>query len=98
MLMSSQQNRGQDCNIKIGIKSFENLLRSKYLGMTLINQNCIYEDIGSRLNSGNACYHSVQNSLYFHFMSKSITIKICKMIIVPVLYGSRILSVIKERM
>jgi len=96
--MSSQQNRGQDCNIKIGNKSFENVLRSRYLGMTLTNQSCIYKDIGSRLNSGNACYHSVQNSSSFHFLSKSITSKICGMIIVPVLYGSGILSVIKGRM
>jgi hypothetical protein len=96
--MSSQQNRGQDCNIKVGNKSFENLLRSKYLGMTLTNQNCIYKDIKNRLNSGNACYYLVQNSSSFHFLSNSITLKICRMIIVPVLYGSGILSVIKERM
>jgi len=98
MLMFSQQNRGQECNIKIGNKSLENLLRSKYLGMTLTNQNCIYKHIRSRLNSGKACYHSVQNSSYFQFLSKSITIKICRMIIVPVLYGSGILSVVKGRM
>jgi hypothetical protein len=24
-------------------------------------QNCIHEEIKSRLNSGNACYHSVQS-------------------------------------
>lgn len=31
---------------------------AKYLGMTLTNQNLIYEEIKSRLNSGDACYHS----------------------------------------
>jgi hypothetical protein len=32
----------------------------KYLGTTVTNQNLIQEDIERRLNSGNACYHSVQ--------------------------------------
>jgi hypothetical protein len=31
--------------------------------MTLTNQNDIHYEIKSRLNSGNACYHSVQNLL-----------------------------------
>jgi hypothetical protein len=35
----------------------------KYLGTTLTNQNSIQEEIKSRLKSGNACYHSVQNLL-----------------------------------
>jgi hypothetical protein len=29
--------------------------------MTVTNQNLIQEEIKRRLNSGNACYHSVQN-------------------------------------
>jgi hypothetical protein len=41
------------------------------------------------LNSNKACYHSVQNLLFFHLLSKNITIKILhKTIILPiVLYG-----------
>jgi hypothetical protein len=35
-----------------------------YLGMTITNQNLIQEEIKSRLNSGNACYHSAKNSLF----------------------------------
>jgi hypothetical protein len=31
--------------------------------MTVTNQNLIQEEIKRRLNSGNACYHSVQNLL-----------------------------------
>jgi len=38
----------------------------KYLGTTLTNQNSIQEEIKSRMKSGNACYHSVQN-LVFQF-------------------------------
>jgi hypothetical protein len=32
-----------------------------HVGMTLTNQNDIHDEMKSRLNSGNACYHSVQN-------------------------------------
>jgi len=32
--------------------------------MTVTNQNCIHEQINSRLNSVNACYHSVQCLLF----------------------------------
>jgi len=34
----------------------------KYFG-TLTNQNPVQEEIKSKLKSGNACYHSVQNLL-----------------------------------
>ena len=33
----------------------------KYLGMTLMNWDSIQKETKSRLKSGNACYHSVQN-------------------------------------
>jgi hypothetical protein len=36
---------------------------AKYLGMTLTNQNLIYKEIKSRLNSGDACCHSFHNIL-----------------------------------
>ncbi|PNF32087.1 hypothetical protein B7P43_G05552, partial [Cryptotermes secundus] len=35
----------------------------RYLGMTITNQNSIQVEIKRRLNSGNACYRSVQNLL-----------------------------------
>jgi hypothetical protein len=35
----------------------------RYLGTTVKNQNLIQEEIRRRLNSGNACYYSVQNLL-----------------------------------
>jgi hypothetical protein len=59
----------------------------KYLG-TITNQNCIHEEIKSRLNLGNASYYSVQNLLSSPFLSKNIKIIMYKSIILPsVLYG-----------
>jgi hypothetical protein len=60
----------------------------KYLGTTLTNQNSIHEEIKSRLKSGNACYHSVQNLLFSSLLSKNVKIKIYRTIMLPVvLYG-----------
>jgi hypothetical protein len=59
MLVSWDQNAGQNREIKIGNTSFENVAQFKYLGMTVTNQNLIQEEIKRRLNSGNAYYHSV---------------------------------------
>ena len=60
----------------------------KYLGTTLRNQNSIPEEIKSRLKSGNACCHSVQNRLSSRLLSKNLKIKIYRTIILPVvLYG-----------
>jgi hypothetical protein len=59
------------------------------------NQNLIQEEIKRRLNSGNACYHSVQNLLPFHLLSKNVKIRIYKTIILPVvLYGCETWSLI----
>jgi hypothetical protein len=88
MLVSRYQNAGQNREIKIGNKSFENVSQFKYLGTTVTNQNLIQEEIKGRLNSGNACYHSVQNLLSFCLLSKNVKVRIYKTIILPVvLYG-----------
>ena len=44
----------------------------------------IAEEIKSRLKSGNACYHSVQNLLSSRLLSKNLKIKIYRTIILPV--------------
>ena len=42
----------------------------------------------SRLRSGNACYHSVQNLLSSRLLSKNLNIKVYRTIILPIaLYG-----------
>jgi hypothetical protein len=56
----------------------------KYLGTTVTNQNLIQEEIKRRLNSGNACYHSVQNLLSSQLLSNNVKVRICKTIILPV--------------
>jgi hypothetical protein len=61
--MSRHQTAGQNRSTKVANKTFENVANFKYLGTTITNQNCFHEKIKSRLNSGNACYHAVQNHL-----------------------------------
>jgi hypothetical protein len=100
MLVSREQNAGQTREIKIGNRSFENVAQFKYLGMTVTNQNLIQEEIKRRLNSGNACYHSVKNLLPSCLLPKNIKVRIYKTIILPVvLYGSETwsLTVREER-
>jgi len=59
-----------------------------YLGTTFTNQSSMQEEIKSRLKSGNACYHLVQNLLYSSLLYKNLKIKICRTIMLPVvLYG-----------
>jgi hypothetical protein len=42
-------------------KSFKSVTENKYLENMATNQNCVHEEIKSRLNSGNACYNLIQN-------------------------------------
>ena len=70
--------------MKTDNSSFERVEEFKYLGKTLTNQSCIQEEIKGRLNSGNACYHSVQNLLSCSFQSKYLKIKIYRTIVLPV--------------
>jgi hypothetical protein len=73
MVMSHNQNAGQNHNIKSDNKSFEEVEEFIYLGTTLTNQNSIQEEIKSRLKSGNA-HHSEQDHLLSSLLSKNIAL------------------------
>jgi hypothetical protein len=90
MIMSHHPNSGQNQNTRIANESSENVAQFEHLGMTLTNQNDIHDEIKIRFNLGNPCYHSVQNLLSSHLISKNLKIKIYKTVILPaVLYGCK---------
>jgi hypothetical protein len=70
MLLSHHQNVGQNRDIKIVNRLFENVSLLKYLETTVTIKNFIQEEIKRRLISRNACYHSVQKLLSFCLPSK----------------------------
>jgi hypothetical protein len=78
MFISRHQTAGQSNYIRVANKSFEKVSYFKYLGSTLTDQNCIHEEITSRLNSGNVCYHAVQNLLTSRLLSINVKINIYK--------------------
>jgi hypothetical protein len=88
MLVPRHQNAGQNQDIQIANRMLEHVTQLKYLGTTATIQILIHEEIKRRLNSGNACYQSVQNRLSSCLLLKNVKIRICKTIILPVvLYG-----------
>jgi hypothetical protein len=90
MIISHHPNSGQKQNIRIANVLFQNVAKFKYSGMALTNENGDHDENMSRLHSGNACYHSVQNLLSSHHISTKLKIKIYKTVIFPVvLYGCK---------
>jgi len=88
MVMSRDQNAGRIHSVRTDNITFETMEEFKYLGTPLTNQNSVAEEMKSRLKSGNACYHSVQNRLSSRLLSKNLKIKIYRTVILPVvLYG-----------
>jgi ribosomal protein S2 len=83
-MLMSRKKEGKKHGIKIANRSFECVAKFKYLGTTLTDQNCMQEEIRRRLNSGNACYHSVQSLLSSRLLSRTVKVKIYKTIILPV--------------
>jgi hypothetical protein len=73
-LMSCSQKIGQKRSMKIAIRSFEDAAKFKYVGTTLTDQNCMQEEIKSRLNSGNAWYRSVHSLLSSSLLSGNLKI------------------------
>jgi hypothetical protein len=58
----------------------------KYLGTTVTDQNSIHEEIKSRINLGNNCYHVIQDLLSSRLVPTSVKIKMYKTIILPVVF------------
>ena len=83
IVMNRDQNAGRNHSIRLENSSCESVEDFKYLGTILTNQNCIQEEIKSRLLSENT-YHSVQKVLSSGFLSKNVKINI---ILPVVLYG-----------
>jgi len=73
--MSFHQNAGHHHDLLIGNKSFENVAKLKFLGTIIASHNFIHKEIKSKLNSGNACCHSVQNFLSSCLISDTLKIK-----------------------
>jgi hypothetical protein len=89
-MLMSRKKAGQKHSIKIANRSFEGLEKLGCFGTTLTEQNGMQEEIKSRLNSGNACYHSVQSLLSSRLLSRNVKVKTYKRTILPFdLYGSR---------
>jgi hypothetical protein len=65
---------GPNSDIKTGKRPFENVSQFKYLETTVTNLHLIHEDIKRGLNSGNTCYHSVQNLPSSRLLSKNVKI------------------------
>jgi hypothetical protein len=84
VLMPRYHETGQKHSIQIAIRSFADVAKFKYLGTTLTDQNCMHEEIKSRLNLGNAYCHSVQRLLSARLLSMNVKVKIYKTIILPV--------------
>jgi hypothetical protein len=55
VLLTYQQNAGQNCDIKKAKRFSENVSQFNNLGTTVRSQNLIQEEIKRVLNSGNAC-------------------------------------------
>jgi hypothetical protein len=97
MIMCRHSNSGQNQNIRIANEWFQKVAKFRYLGKTLTNQNGIHDEIKSRLNSGNACYYSLQNILSSRLISENLKTKMYKTVILTVvLFGCETLSLTLE--
>jgi hypothetical protein len=88
IVMSCQQNVGQNHYLLIVNTSFENMAKFKYeyLGTRVTNQNYVHEEIRNRLNSGSTCYSSVQSPLPSSLLSRDVKVKLYRIINLPVVF------------
>jgi hypothetical protein len=59
--MSGHQNAERCHHLMIANDLFENVAKFKYFVKKITKENCIKEEVKSRLNMGNACYRSFWN-------------------------------------
>jgi hypothetical protein len=71
-LSSLLQNAGQNHDINVGNRRFENVAQPTYLWMAIAAQNLIQGEIKRRLKSGNVWYYSVENLWSSRLLSKNI--------------------------
>jgi len=83
--MFRTQNAGQNHNkeiiheVHVVVKKFKYLWTTEEINLTFAKK------INRRLNSGSACYHSVQDLLFYYILSKNVILPV-------VLYGCEIWS------
>jgi hypothetical protein len=71
-MLMSRCKTGQKHSIKTANRSLEDVAKFKCLGITPTDQKCMNEEIKSRLNSRNACFHSVQSLLSSRLLSRNV--------------------------
>jgi hypothetical protein len=91
MFVSHHQRVGQNHNLLIAVKAFENVKKIKVLG-NKSNKSKVHSQTRSTLNLGNLCYHSGQKLLPSHLLWINLKITMYRNIILPVLYGCNIWS------
>jgi hypothetical protein len=80
--------QGKIITQKITKRSFENVVKLRYLREAVTNHNFIPKEIKRRLNSGNAYYLQSRSFFPSRLLSNDIKIRIYKTIILAVvLYG-----------
>jgi hypothetical protein len=74
--MSCCKKAGQKHSMNIANRSFEAVAKLNYFGTTIADQNCMNEEIKSRINLWNACYHLIKSLLTSCLLSRNVKVKI----------------------
>jgi hypothetical protein len=75
MLMTRKPNAGTNHKTKIGNESLKSVISSKYFGTT--NQNCIQEEIKSKLKSGCAGQVVLVRVCWSGFAGQGVLVRVC---------------------
>jgi hypothetical protein len=71
ILMYINRMEGKNHNIKTDNRSFNIVAKFIYLGLAITNQILIHKELKEQVEFDNTCYHSVQNLLSSHLLSKN---------------------------